>query len=287
MTSQTLPWRHAVLSGFRLVVRRPAAALSWVLVILVSGMAAAGWRIWAVQSTSPEAGAVAIALKLSASGLILDQVTLVVILAAVLRAQMRPEDRRAAWPRFAGDELRLLALTIPFMLLTLIGSGLAISAFGLLLKDPTPVVTRMGLTMRVVTVVLAVLGARFALAPPLTIADRRVRLARSASLTRGRYLRLASILFTTLVLAGLIQEAARHGRDLLADALGVHPPRPGTRYPSVLEAVSVAFGPGALLLTAFSAMVHALALAVQTAPLGYAWGRLTADPIADQAAVFD
>jgi hypothetical protein len=287
MAAAKLPWRDGVLSGFRLVARRPAAAMSWAVVFLVSGMAAAGWRIWAVQSTDPEAGLPAIALKLTGGGLVLDQITLIVVLAAVLRAEMRPETGRQAWPRFGGDELRLLALTIPFMLLTLIGSGIVISVSGQLFDDMPPVVTHMGLILRLVTIVLAVLGARFVMAPPLTIADRRVRLAKSVGLTRGRYLRLAMIVVTALVLAGLIEEIASHGRDLLADALGVQAPRFGTRYPSVSEAVNAAFGPGALLLMAFSATFHALAFAVQAAPLGYIWRRLAGDPVVDQAAVFD
>lgn len=287
MTSHTLPWGDGVLSGFRLIARRPAAVLSWALVFVVSGVAVAGARIWAVQSTDPAAGWAAIGLKLTASGLVLGQITLVVILAAVLRAEMRPEDERAAWPRFGGDELRLLALTLPFMLLTLIGSGMVIAVYGQVFHDPTAVATRMGLTMRLVALVLALLGARFALAPPLTIADRRVRLAKSVGLTRGRYLRLAAILVTVLVLAGLTEEIAGHGQNLLAEALGVHTSRVGTRYPSISEAIKAAFGPGAPLLMAFSVTVHTLAFAVQVAPLGYAWRRLAGDPIIDQAAVFD
>jgi hypothetical protein len=287
MTSRTLPWRDGVLSGFRLVAHRPAAALSWALVFLITGMASAAARVWAVQSTDPEAGFGGIALKLSASGLVVGQVSVVVALAAVLRAQMRPEDRQQAWPRFGDDELRLLALTIPFMLLTLVGSALMMSALMTYFANAEPIVSRMGALGRLAAVVLVLFGARLALAAPLTVADGRVRLAKSADLTRGRHLRLAAILVTTLVLAGLIEEIAGYGRDLLSDALAVNAPSSATRYPSVAEAMSAALGPRSLLLMAFGATIHALAFAVQIAPLGYAWRRLTGDPIADQAAVFD
>jgi hypothetical protein len=282
-----MPWRDGVLSGFRLVAHRPAAALSWALVFLITGMASAAARVWAVQSTDPEAGFGGIALKLSASGLVVGQVSVVVALAAVLRAQMRPEDRRQAWPRFGGDELRLLALTIPFMLLTLVGSALMMSALMTYFANAEPIVSRMGALGRLAAVVLVLFGARLALAAPLTVADGWVRLAKSADLTRGRHLRLAAILVTTLVLAGLIEEIAGYGRDLLSDALAVNAPRSATRYPSVAEAMSAALGPRSLLLMAFGATIHALAFAVQVAPLGYVWRRLTGDPIADQAAVFD
>jgi hypothetical protein len=271
----------------RLVAHRPAAALSWALVFLITGMASAAARVWAVQSTDPEAGFGGIALKLSASGLVVGQVSVVVALAAVLRAQMRPEDRRQAWPRFGGDELRLLALTIPFMLLTLVGSALMMSALMTYFANAEPIVSRMRALGRLAAVVLVLFGARLALAAPLTVADGRVRLAKSADLTRGRHLRLAEILVTTLVLAGLIEEIAGYGRDLLSDALAVNAPRAATRYASVAEAMSAALGPRSLLLMAFSAIIHALAFAVQVAPLGYVWRRLTGDPIADQAAVFD
>jgi hypothetical protein len=287
MTSQTLSWRDGVLSGFRLVAHRPAAALSWALVFLISGVASAAARIWAVQSSDPEAGFGAIALKLSASGLVVGQIAVVVALAAVLRAQMRPEDQRRAWPRFGGDELRLLALTIPFTLVTLIGSAMMMSALMMYSINPEPIVSRMGALGRLAAVVLVMFGARLALAAPLTVADGRVRLAKSADLTRGRHLRLAAILVTTLVLAGLIEEIASYGRDLLSDALAVNAPGAATRYPSVAEAMNAALGPGSLLLMAFSAMIHVVAFAVQVAPLGYAWRRLAGDPIVDQAAVFD
>ncbi|WP_165189394.1 hypothetical protein [Caulobacter soli] len=287
MTSQTLPWRDAVLSGFRLVARRPAAALSWVAVLIVGGVISTGLRIWVVQGSDGQMDFAAIGLKLAAVGMLLGQLILVVTLAMVLRTEMRPEDPRAAWPRFGGDELRLLALTVPFMLLVLISSAMVVSAGGVFLDDAAPIARRMDLIFRLVTIPLAIVGARLALAPALTVADHRVRLAKSAGLTRGLHMRLALILVTTLVLAGLIEEAARQGRDLLAGALSIHAPRPAQRYPSISEALNASLGPGALLLLAFNAGVQALTFAVSVAPLGYAWRRLTGDLVVDQAAVFD
>src|SRR5689334_68647 len=118
MTTTELPWRDAILSGFRLVVGRLAAALSWALVFAIGGTVMAGFQVWAWEAFDAERGLSTVAARLGFSGVILGVLMTTVTCAAILRAAVRPDDRHAAWPRFGGDELRLLAFVPPLVLVS-------------------------------------------------------------------------------------------------------------------------------------------------------------------------
>ncbi len=274
-----LSWRDGVLAGFRLVARRPTAALSWALMFVVSGTLMAGFQVWAWQRLQAEGGLSQVAMRLSLGGLVLNVFVTVVTCAAILRATIRPDDRHAAWPRLGGDEMRLLAFAPPLALAWIVIAAPIGMLFYQLLPGQSVLPTNLAMCLAVG--VLTLVGARLALAAPMTVAEQRLRLGGALDLSRGLHLRLAAILVSALLLSLAVEWAGSSVRDALAGARA-----PLLRAPSQTAAMASAFGASAMAARIFGALVHALALTVQIAPIGYACHRLTDDP-ADQAAVFD
>lgn len=282
MTSQTLPWRDAVLSGFRLVNRRPVAALCWALVFILGGTVMAGLQVWAWRGVEAGQGLSGAAVRLSFAGLAMNALTTAAACAAILRAAVRPDERHAAWPRFGADELRLLAFAAPIALLSLtIAAPIGLLFGQIAAPGPRP----MWLATWLSTAVLTLVSARLVLAAPMTIADRRLRLGGALGLSRGLHARLATIFVSALLLSMAIEWTGSWVRDGAAGALGAAQ-TPVLRAPSLAAALDSALGLAATASRIFGALVHALALAVQVAPIGYAFRRLTGDR-EDPAAVFD
>lgn len=284
MTSQALPWRDAVLSGFRLLARRPVAAVFWVLLCTLESLVVRGIQLVFAQGAAAGRSLPVMALTTGVANVVIGLLVFVVVAAAVMRAVMRPDDRAAAWPSFGGGELRLLVLAIPVQLVgILLGSALIGLTINYLNTDPRQISAP---SIGAAVLVLAVLGARLALAAPLTIARRRLTLRESVVLTRGRYFQLAGILATVGVMAMLIDLSGHFARDLMANLLHADRP-PGLLGSSSLpEALAAAFPLGQLPIRLLSGVTHAVATVVQIAPLAYVCRRLT-DTSSDQAAVFD
>ncbi|KRA71890.1 hypothetical protein ASD89_13175 [Caulobacter sp. Root656] len=285
MTPAKLPWRAAILSGLRLVAGRPAAALSWALVFAVGGTIMAGFQVWAWQAVDSGRGLTIVAVRLGLAGFALNIVMTTVTCAAILRATIHPEDRHAAWPRFGGVELRLLGLVLPLTLVwLLLSSAVGVLTYPLVAKHagyPSVLPYTTGST----AVVLTLLGGRLALAAPMTVADRRLRLGSALTLSHGRHAGLAVILLAALLISMAIEGAGAWARDLLIGATGTTSP-PVLKSPSLSAALNAAFGPAALAVRVLGAMVHALAVAVLVAPMGHAYRCLKGDSV-DQVAVFD
>lgn len=282
-----LPWLGGVLSGFRLVSRRPLAALSWAVAFALAGTIMAVFQDWSLGSIPSGGGISNIAMKLSLLGLVLNLTATVMVCAAILRAMVRPEARHAAWPRFGGDEMRLLAflplLVLPWFVISVPTSVWLFSVF----PDRGDLPMKLSMHLGMGVVLLA--GARLILAGPMTIAEQRLRLGAALGLSRGLHLRLAVIFVSALVLSAVMEGAGSWLRDAAAGlASGAHappsPPEPGVSRTVLVEGSPL--GIKATLSRVFGALVHALAFAVQVAPIGYAFERLTDDPD-DRAAVFD
>jgi hypothetical protein len=138
MTTAKFSLCAAILSGFRLVSGRPVAALSWVLVFSVGGMVVAGFQVWAWQALDGERGLAVVAGRLGVSGAVLGGLMTTVTCTAVLRATIRPDDRHAAWPRFGGDEMRLLAFVFPLALVSgMISAAISALCYPLLAEHAT------------------------------------------------------------------------------------------------------------------------------------------------------
>jgi hypothetical protein len=286
MTSKTLTWPDAVLSGFGLVAHRPGPALSWALIFILSGTIMAGFQVWAWQGLDADLGLSTVAVRLGFAGFALGVLAVTIVCAGVLRAMVRPNDRNAAWPRLGGDELRLSVFTLTLMLaaglISAVIAGLSYSMLG----RHGDYRFWMDLVTRSTTVMLTLLGARLAVAAPMTVADRRLRLRSALDLSPGLHGRLAAILVAALLLSLAIEWAGSWARDMLLGAIGAAQ-TPVLKSASLPATLNAAFGPVAMSSRIVGAIVHALAFAVQIAPLGYVFRRLAGDPIIDRAAAFD
>lgn len=286
MISSRLPWIEAILSGFRLVGRRPAAALCWALVFALAGTIMGGVQVWVWRDLHAGSGLVATANRLIVTSLPLNVLTFTMVGAAIMRAEIRPNDRGAGLPRFGGDELRLLVFVLPLMLLSVMvtaGVGVVLSEIshgGISLHSGINAMTRLNM------LVLIVLGARLVLAAPMTLAERRFGVRRAVGLSRGLYGRLVTILVATLLLSTIIEAAGSYARDLLAAALGADQAPPVLRSQSLPAALNSAFGPVAMLLRLLGAAIHTVAFAAQVAPIAYVY-RWLASEAAQQSAASD
>ena len=281
-----LPWRDTILSGFLLVRRRPVAAGCWALTLMTGGMVVAGLQVWALTGVREGASLATMATKVGLIGMALNVVIVTVVGAGILRAVVRPDDRHAAWPRFGGDEVRLLGFAPLFALLVFLAAAVFASVLIVRPSGGNWMASNFDIGMRIATGVLLALGARLALAAPMTIAERRLRFGGALSLSPGLHGRLMVIFIGGLILAAGIEAGGSYARGMLSVAMGSDQ-APLMRSPSIAAAMRSAFGPEAMLLRVLGASVQALALAVQLAPIGDAYRRLASDPIADQAAVFD
>ncbi|MBO9558523.1 MAG: hypothetical protein J7515_08040 [Caulobacter sp.] len=282
-----LPWVGGVLSGFELVSRRPLAALSWAVAFALVATIMAAFQDWSLGRLPPEGGISEIALKLSLMGLVLNLMVIITVCAAILRAMVRPGEGRGAWPRLGGDELHLLAF-LPLLVLpwAVISIPVSLSLYKVL---PDRGDLPMKLSMHFAMGVVMLAGARLILAAPMTIAEQRLRLGGALGLSQGLHVRLAVIFVSALVLSAVIEGAGTWVRDAVTSlASGAYappaPPEPGVSHTVLVEGSPL--GIKATLSRIFGALVRAIAFAVQVAPLGYAFQRLTDDP-ADRAAVFD
>ncbi|SFK26282.1 hypothetical protein [Caulobacter sp. UNC279MFTsu5.1] len=285
MTTARLSWRDAVLSGFQLIASRPAAAFSWALVFAIGGTVMAGFQLWAWRTLDAKHDLSAVAVQLGFSGFALNLVTTVLVCASVLRATIRPEDRYAAWPRFGGDELRLLAFALPLVLVSMTISALISALLYPLRAEQAAYPSIVTHAMRATEVALTLLGARLVLAAPMTVADRRLRLGSALPLSHGRHALLAATFVAALLIAMSIEWAGAVARDMLIAAME-GAPQPVLKSLSLSIAWSAAFGPAAMASRGLGAIVHTLAVAVQVAPIGYAYRRLKGDPI-DRIGIFD
>jgi hypothetical protein len=119
----------------------------------------------------------------------------------------------------------------------------------------------------------------------MTIAERRLRLGSALALSHGRHLRLAAVLVAALLISMTVEWIGTWARDALASAMGIGSP-PVLKSSSLSAALSAAFGADAMIYRVFGAIIHALVIAVQVAPMGYVYRRLKNDSV-DRVAAFD
>ena len=284
MTSPKLPWIEAILSGFRLVGRRPAAALCWALVFALAGTIMGGVQVWAWREFQAGSDLTTIGPRLAVAGLLLNVLTFAMVGAAIMRAEIRPDDRFAGLPRFGGQELRLLVFVLPLLTLSVVVSALIGVALSEVSHGAISFPSSLYALTRLTVLVLILLGARLVLAVPMTLAERRFGIRRAIGLSRGLYGRLVTILVATLLLSTAIEVAGSYARDLLAVALGADLAPPLLRSPSLSVALDTAFGPVAMSLRFLGAAIHILALAVQVAPIAWAYRWLASEATQRSAA---
>ncbi|HEX2562248.1 hypothetical protein [Phenylobacterium sp.] len=218
---------QAVGAGFRLIRREPKAVLGWALLYLAfaAAMMALFGGVFAQffaalsQDAEPDAAqlmglnAQMMALQplVTLGGVVLQTV----LMAAVFRAVLQPEERRWAYLRLSGQELWLglvylvlsFGLAILAMMLLFPIVGLAVFVGYLFREALGP----WGIALIGGPVVAAFMGGliwlmlRLCLAYPMSFADRNFRLFESWTLTRGHAGRLFLVFLLAVLTALAIQ----------------------------------------------------------------------------------
>lgn len=196
---------EAAFEGFRVVRRKPLAVVFWALAYMAmmgTGFALAGGSIAGLvaamesleksgTATPEEMAAVwngympLIALVMAGS-----LVFGAVLYAAVVRSVIRPEESAFGYMRIGMDEVRVLVVSLALTVLYLVFMIVVGIVMGILVA----LTTQTGIPALWILVVLAALGAvvllvwlaaRFSLAVPITVAERRIAIFDSFAMTRN------------------------------------------------------------------------------------------------------
>jgi hypothetical protein len=196
----------AGLEGFRVTRENPKAFTRWVLfsfaisvigaVVTVSMPPEVRNALATLRADeTPDARELGEALLAAAPLVIAGLMVQCVMAAAVYRIIFRHDDDRFGYLRLGMDELRLMALTVQFVLILmgLLGGVTILSGFAMAAASAAgdEVGTSVGLVLEFVSVsVVLYVVVRLSLAPVVTFAERRMVLFGSWSVTRGHVLHL-------------------------------------------------------------------------------------------------
>jgi hypothetical protein len=196
----------AATSGLSVIRRNPGSVAVWTLLYLLGiaaaiGIAvlAAGPGVWAAfrepsrtlseQDTLRMLGAFFLGYAI---GIPLMMVLYAVIVAAVYRAVLRPEDKGFAFLKLGGDEFRLIAVLLLFFILagivgtTLVGALVA-GCTSLWASNHAASILLGVFGGFAVFAVMIWLGVRLSLVYAITFAEKRIQLFDSWGLTRGKF----------------------------------------------------------------------------------------------------
>lgn len=293
----------AAFEGFRVVRRKPTVLIWWTLAYLVFiglvimlamgsliDLAGAAEALRGVTSPRPEDmapvtsamnGIMAVAGPM---GLLFGAV----LNTAVARAVLEPERSAFGYLRLGVDELRVLAVTVALALLAmaaivtagiLLGvlGGVAVSALGAM----GGIVT--GLAVLALLVAAAWVAARFSLAVPITLAERKIAVFDSWRVTRGRALPIvgmAILSFMMTIVVSILFSVVLMPLSLIFGMAGGWQELARMQGAGVAEVLS-ALGPFLAVMTLFQAVGAALQLAVAYAPFSAAYRDIKGVPAAE------
>ncbi len=165
-------------AGFRLIAARQWSFLAWFGLVMVAialvFVAAAPLPRASVAADRPPWGPMAAAL-------VILTVLAAVLVCAVYRAELRPDDRRFAYLRLGADEARMVPLLGAGMLVLLLGSRAAPWGWAVALS-------------------VIVLGSRATLVAPAIFARKRFDLAFAWRIAEGRYRALLGLNLITWII---------------------------------------------------------------------------------------
>ncbi len=125
-----------------------------------------------------------------------------VVMPAIVRAVLNPEDSRFGYLRLGRDELNsfvvLLVMTLAWI--TLLFAGVMLMGLGAMGGVATGLLTGLVVVLAM-AVAAAWLAVKFSLAVPITVAEKRIGLAESFRMTKGHFWPLLGMGLLTLVLS--------------------------------------------------------------------------------------
>lgn len=295
----------AAFEGFRLTRRSPLTIVIWALAYLAFGvilLALIGGSMVSfmeqaaeldgVVDPSPEQMLPLMGAYFSMMGLAfpLSIVFAAVIYTAVNRAVLRPQEKAFGYLRLGGDEVRVFVVYLALSVLAMIAAVILFGLVGVLVG----VIAAAAENLSALVAVIGFVGAfclfiwlcvRFSLALPITVAEKRIAIFDSWSVTRGHFWGLLGMMILAFILSIVVQMLAwivflplmflMGGR--FADLAGAD--LQGADFMQVVTSLGPIAIVGALLL----ALISALQLAIMYAPFAAAYRDLkgggTADPV--------
>ncbi len=283
------PQALAVWAGFSLVVSLISLGL-----MLSSGLAKA--MLLAEQGNSDPTATFAALMNggpayfvMLAFGLVVQGV----MMSAVFRAVLRPEDKRYGYLRLGMDELRqvvlflilVVVLMVAMFLIVLVGgvvSALVHGLLGSLGSGGVALGVLVGFVIGIGMVVLALyVVVRLSLAPPMTFAAGRLRVRHAWKMTKGSFWRLlgtyflAMVMFIVVLVLALIVVAGIGG--VLGLMLGYGMGGVGSIFHPDLSSLKAYLTIPTMVYTVFSAALTAVYYAVVFAPPAAAYKVLSAN----------
>lgn len=240
---------EAIGAGFRLIGREPVAFLAWALAYLVVGMLPQLWAIsamlplWSTMLAEAGLGAgpdMADMMRLQAHMMMVQPVSYLtslvsqaLLLGAVYRAVLFPDDRRFFYLRFGVRELWLGLLLLVMVVMMVIALFVAMIPF-LIVVAIVAIAGEESLALVIPLLSLLLFGVfvwlalRFSLAPVMTFAERNFRFFESWTVTAGHAAGMFLVLVALAVIvllaqgvllaAGLVAAGATIGATAFGDA---------------------------------------------------------------------
>lgn len=292
----------AAFEGFRVVRRKPTVLLWWtgaylafMALIVVIGIGPLVAMVGAMQTlegaTSPTPEDVA-PFMAAVAGVMVLVVPLGLLLGAVLnaavaRSVLEPQKSDFGYMRLGADEFRVLAVTLVLAILAFLGFGVLSFAGGVIAGIAGAALGDMGwlvgFLIGLALVAVAIwLAARFSLAVPITLTERKIAIFDSWRVTKGRELPIigmailafimtivVSILFSIMLFPVTLGFGISGGWDQLAQMEGAAPAE-----------IFAAMGPFLAVTVVFQAIGAALQLAVAYAPFSAAYRDIKGVPAA-------
>jgi hypothetical protein len=291
----------AALEGFRLTREKPLAVLVWAAIrivfsvaslALLFGLGGETFEKFVALENGPAKASPELALpmvqQLMPAVSIVALVSLVfyaVIYTAVLRAILRPADRRFAYLRLSMDEARQFGLAVIGFLLFLAYIFVASIVSGLLI-GVSSALGPAGAVVQIV-VILALVAAfvyplvRLSLAPAMTFADGRITLFRSLPVTKGQFWSVFGAYVLALVLTVVVCLLAAVVFMFVMGAIGIAqgglaalPAMMGAMQPDDMTLKGF-LAPMRLANLVFSAILGTLAYLIMFAPAAAIFRELT------------
>ncbi|WP_448662380.1 hypothetical protein ACG3SL_17185 [Sphingomonas sp. CJ20] len=266
----------AILGGaFGLIRRRPGAVVGWALIYVVGNFLIGGLRMGmtfgAMRTPRPgdlpppaQMGLVAgITTQLLALAL------LAVLMTAVFRAVLRPQEQRAASLRLGMDEVRVFVLTllvtlafVVAMFVLVLLDGLIVSALSVVIASPGALIAiQFGLALGLIAA-LIFFQVRLSIAFPLTYYRGRLTVDEAWDLTRGHFWTIfaAQLAVVALLVLGWLALLLAFFGDLLLAVARAHGDPNAIGLGGVQMAVRVTHMPPMLQVLFIVAILTFLAL---------------------------
>lgn len=282
----------AAFEGFRIVREKPLSLIGWALAYLVMVAALIGAIygilgpdfIAALEADSEAATTPQEALALlSRVGMLLLAVVPIaligsaILMTAVFRAVIRPEERGLAYMQLGGDEFRQLAVLFVLVIVIFVviaglglGIGLAIAAAAAVNEGLGALVGILGAIGALCAYIFILV--RLSMAAPMTFADKKIRIFESWSFTKGKFWGLLGMYVLVVVfslLVSLLGTAISYGAVVAAGGgfeaiAGVNNPD----FESFGQQMWIAFGLYAVIQMVVAAMQLALSYGASAAAYG-------------------